>query len=121
MRRPRPFSLLLLLPFMLAAVGGCAVSPPEWGCFDVDRHPVGAVPSQAGFYAGAYVVYPLSILCMELFTLGHWNWGPSPADNVLSAGIGVATGVVLGAPFHLVALPFGAGEGTEIAPEEAGR
>ena len=102
---------LLLVAFLALAAAGCAACPPDWAYFDVDRHPVGAVPAQAGYYVGTYVVAPP---VMFVF-LGLSGWGVRidwedkeswKFMKEMAGGFGVLTGLALGAPFHLVALPY---------------
>jgi hypothetical protein len=99
---------VLLLP-------GCAAisehTPPDWGTFDVVGHPTGAIPATLGYYGGVAVWTPAGIVLGGLF--------PYPVDEAVAKGpgevIGTVVGFVLGAPFHILALPF---EGGGPEPEE---
>ena len=92
---------------------GCAVRPPDWAYFDTDRHPVGATAACSGYYAGAYVVYPVTMATVFLLGL---LFGPDTSFEVAVGGteghrggasaVGTGLGVIVGAPFHYLALPF---------------
>ena len=89
---------------LAAASAGCAVTtPPEWAWFDVVLHPGGGIPASLGYHAGASIWAPVGILAGGLL--------PAPADEAVATKpghwLGTGVGVVLGAPFHLIALPFG--------------
>jgi hypothetical protein len=108
----------LLLPFLLLPLCGCSLvssqAPPEWGYFDVVTRPGGGIPASLGYYAGVAVWSPVGILLGGLL--------PAPADEAVAKApghwIGTGVGLVLGAPFHIVALPFGAaGPAEEKGPE----
>ena len=109
--RISPGARFFLVLLLVLSVAGCAVTPPEWAWFDVDRHPVGAVPAQGGFYLGAYVLAPAFVfVCVVLISLGGNGEVFSPSWEGLrglSVVIGTGLGLILGAPFHLLALPFG--------------
>jgi hypothetical protein len=113
----------LALAVMAALAPGCAeLAAPEWAYFDTDRHPVGGIPAQVGFYAGEFVVYPCTLILVSLFTMGRSDVHASTSGM---KGMGVVTGIVVGAPFHLVALPFGSsgeeGEESDPLPEPPAR
>ncbi len=109
---PAPVARVFPALLLALAAAGCAAVPPDWAYFDVDRHPVGAAPAQAGYYVGAYVVAPPVLFCfLGLSGLGgSTDWGDKESWKVMeeaAGGFGVTTGLILGAPFHLLALPFG--------------
>jgi hypothetical protein len=115
----------LLLAALLALAGtGCVMTHPDWAYFDAGRYPAGAVPAQAGFYAGAYASSPFVLIfgvcklgaCMGEKDEVESDWGQIKA---VSAGIGVLTGFAVGAPFHLVALPWRWWKGGEAGPGDA--
>ena len=118
MKPSRAIGLLLLLPFLAVALGGCAAvssfTPPDWDYFDVVLYPAGGVPASLGYYLGVAVWSPVGFILSGLL--------PYPVDEVVAwspgEGIGIAIGTVLGAPFHLLALPFRwiKGEGPEEPP-----
>lgn len=103
--------LRLLLPFLLlplaSPLGGCALvsnqAPPEVAYFDVVVHPGGGIPASVGYYAGAFVWSPVGLVLGGLL--------PYPADEAVAKypghWLGTGVGGVLGAPFHVLALPFG--------------
>ena len=105
MRRCR--GLVLLLAILAPPLGGCgaisANTPPDWACFDVVLHPGGGIPATAGYYGGVAVWSPVGFVLSGLV--------PYPADEAVAREpghwLGTAVGLVLGAPFHLAALPFG--------------
>ncbi len=107
MIRRRALGLALLLLLLVPGLGGCASvnasSPPDWAYFDVVVHPGGGIPATLGFYGGAAVWSPVG------WVLGCFL--PYPADEWVERrpgeALGTAVGLVLGAPFHLIALPFG--------------
>ena len=99
--RVRP---LLLAAALAAAAPGCAVTtPPDWAWFDVVLHPGGGIPSSLGYHGAASLWAPVGIVAGGLL--------PAPADEAVATKpghwLGTGVGVVLGAPFHLIALPFG--------------
>jgi len=122
MRNPRAF-LVPVLAVLLVVLPGCsaisAFTPPDWGYFDVVQHPTGGIPATLGYYGGVGVWSPVGILLGAVL--------PFPADEAVwvpGEGLGTVVGLALGAPFHLVALPFGGGdddgggrEGAASAPE----
>ncbi len=118
MRPTRFGTLAVLVFFLLVSLPGCAVTSPEWGYFDTDRHPTGAYPAQAGYYGGAYVVYPVTVfLGAVLMALGG---GGYTGGGELEGGahvFGVGFGLVLGAPFHLIGLCVDGGGEANDAPE----
>jgi len=111
----------LLVPFLLAALapalGGCAAvtrqAPPECAYFDVVVHPGGGIPATLGYYTGAIVWAPVGFIVGGLL--------PEPAGEAVEMypghWLGTAVGGVLGAPFHLIALPFGPSGPPEDPPE----
>jgi len=116
---------LLLVALLVLAAAGCAACPPDWAYFDVDRHPVGAVPAQAGYYIGTYVVAPpVMFVFIGLSGIGKdIDFGDKKSwkdMEEVAGGFGILAGLALGAPFHLLALPFGprggAGDGDAGPP-----
>jgi hypothetical protein len=87
------------------ALPGC-VSPPDWAYFDTERHPIGAYPAQAGFYVGAYAVYPVIYLFAGVVGILAEDPGPGLPEESGMEFLGIVVGVPLGAPFHYIALPF---------------
>ena len=80
-------------------------------------HPTGGIPAALGFYGGVAIWSPAGVILDGLL--------PYPVDRPVAWGpgeaIGTGIGLVLGAPFHLVALPFSlfsGGEGEEPPPAE---
>lgn len=108
MIRRKALALALLLALAAPGGAGCASitasTPPDWAYFDVVVHPGGGIPSTLGYYAGTAIWSPFG------FVLGGLL--PYPADEAVARkpgeGLGTVIGLVLGAPFHLLALPFGA-------------
>jgi hypothetical protein len=100
----RSIRALLLGAALALPAGGCAATaPPDWAWFDVVLHPGGGIPASLGYHAGASIWTPVGLLTGGLL--------PPPADEFVATGpghwIGTGVGLVVGAPFHLVALPFG--------------
>ena len=100
--------LLVLLAIPPSALGGCSLvanqAPPEWGYFDVVTRPGGGIPASLGYYAGAFAWSPVGLVLGGLL--------PYPADEAVALypghWLGTGVGLAFGAPFHLIALPFGA-------------
>lgn len=96
-----------LLAALAPAAAGCASvsnhAPPEWGWFDVVVRPGGAIPANLGYYGGVALWAPVGFVVGGLL--------PEPVDGAVrrwpAEALGVPLGLALGAPFHLVALPFG--------------
>ena len=96
-----------VLAALLAASAGCglvsAYAPPDWGYFDVVGHATGGIPATLGYYGGVAVWSPAGYLLSGIL--------PEPGDGPVGREpghlLGTAVGLVVGAPFHLVALPFG--------------
>jgi len=111
---------LCLVLLLALAAAGCRLSPPEWAYFDIERHPVGAIPANAGFYAGAYVVGPVLVFMIVAITNLDGNVDTTSAtwDGVrgFCCGTGIGVGAVLGAPFHLLGLPFRCGDDVVTVP-----
>lgn len=130
MTRLRTLRRLAAILALASSLGGCLYRHPEWQWYDTGRHPVGGVPAQAGYYTGVYLLYPVGILvggCVALV----YGFPVEPEEPHLRAvarwhdmtlfrlpfwpgAFGVATGSVVGAPFHLVALPFEDWGGEEL-------
>jgi hypothetical protein len=99
----RLVALTLVLAVMLP---GCVFverqTPPNWDYFDVVQYPGGAAPATIGYYAGAATWFAPGLM------LGAFP--PEPVgpflDLGIGHGIGTVLGVAVGAPFHLVSLPF---------------
>jgi hypothetical protein len=114
-RRALPLPALVLA----LAAGGCASAPPpppDGAWFDVVLHPAGGIPANLGYYGGVAAWSPVG------FVLGGLL--PEPANGIVvrepGRVLGTGLGVVVGAPFHLVALPFGPSGPTE-EPEPVAR
>ncbi len=98
---------VLVLALLALPLGGCsafeAFTPPDWSYFDVVQHPVGGVPATGGYYLGVAAWSPVGFLLGALL--------PEPLDSTIGWGpgeaMGTGLGLVLGAPFHLCAFPFG--------------
>jgi hypothetical protein len=118
--RRKALALALLLALAAPGAAGCATAtastPPDWAYFDVVVHPGGGIPSTLGYYAGTAIWSPFGWVLGGLL--------PYPADEAVARkpgeGLGTVLGLVLGAPFHLIALPFGAAGPPEDAAPEAG-
>ncbi len=114
MKRRRALGLALLLPFLVPGLGGCASvgasAPPDWAYFDVVVHPGGGIPATLGFYGGAAAWSPVGFVLGSLLPYPADEWVARVPGEVLGTGIGL----VLGAPFHLVALPFGSSGPKEV-------
>lgn len=113
----RALAAALLCAAALAATGCSALgryTPPDWAWFDVVGHPTGAVPATLGYYGGVLAWSPAEFVLVGLL--------PWPADEVVGRGpgavLGTGAGLVLGAPFHLLALPFSGGG--DVDPGGAG-
>jgi hypothetical protein len=112
---PRFATRAAIVAALAASAGACASpvgdAPPAWEWFDVTSRPVGAAPATAGW------------------ALGHLAWVPAGLvlDTVLPEfvayapgdAVGLACGLALGAPFHLVSAPFGRA-GSAAPPEPEG-
>ncbi len=111
----RRLAAACLLSVSSLSPAGCSTisefTPPDWAWFDVVGHPTGGIPATLGYYAGVAAWTPAG------FVLGGLL--PYPADEAVGKVpgevLGTGVGVVLGAPFHLLALPFEGG-GEEEAP-----
>ena len=105
-----------VLAALLAASAGCglvsAYAPPDWGYFDVVGHATGGIPATLGYYGGVAAWAPAGYIFGGIL--------PEPVDGPVARTpgeiLGTVLGLVLGAPLHLVALPFG-GHGTAPAEE----
>lgn len=99
----RPAALLLAAALLLPGAGCATTQPPDWAWFDVVLHPGGGIPASLGYHAGASLWAPVGLVVGGLL--------PEPADQAVATGpghwIGTGLGFVVGAPFHLIALPFG--------------
>jgi len=112
----------LLAAALASPAAGCATtSPPDWAWFDVVLRPGGGIPASLGYHAGASCWTPVGLLVGGLL--------PAPADEAVATlpghWIGTGIGLAVGAPFHLVALPFGESgpppDPPPPAPPESGR
>ncbi len=111
----------VLLAAVSAAAAGCglvsASAPPDWGYFDVVGHPTGGIPATLGFYGGAAVWAPAGYVLSGIL--------PEPVDEpvgrVPGEILGTTAGLAVGAPFHLLALPFGGGGTPPDAPPAEGK
>jgi len=100
-RRLRAMALVAAL--VLPGAGCASTAPPDWAWFDVVLHPGGGIPASLGYHLGASIWTPVGLVAGGLL--------PAPADETVATvpghWIGTGLGVVVGAPCHLVALPFG--------------
>lgn len=105
-----------LLAAAASAVGGCGLvssyAPPDWGWFDVVGHPTGGIPATLGYYGGVTLWSPFGYVLAGIL--------PEPVDEPIGREpghvLGSAVGLAVGAPFHLIALPF---EGGGTPPDAA--
>ncbi len=113
MKGSRKPAAVALLALGFLAGPGCAVvsghSAPDGAWFDVTGHPTGGIPASLGYYGGVALLVPVEWLLGGVL--------PPPVDGPVSRApgdvVGTGLGLVLGAPFHLLALPFGGGGGKE--------
>lgn len=105
----RPIALAAVLVAAAGSGSGCAAVgaadawvPPDWGYFDVTDHPTGGIPATVGYVVGVTAWAPVGFIVGGLL--------PAPADAVVGwtpgEVLGTGVGLAVGAPFHLVALPF---------------
>ena len=116
MRKGPARGLALTLALSIPLLGGCAAisehTPPEGAYFDVVGHPTGAVPATLGYYGGVALWTPVGLVLGGLL--------PYPVDEGVYNGpaevLGTGIGLIIGAPFHLVSLPFRSGPKEEEKP-----
>lgn len=107
-------AVLLAAALALPGAGCASTQPPDWAWFDVVLHPGGGIPASLGYHLGASLWTPIGLVTGGLL--------PEPADEAVATEpghwIGTGLGLVLGAPFHVIALPFGTAGPPPDAPPE---